>query len=292
MALRTSPTNPDGVRDALPAARNLAKASLLLAGVSASFSVVGYALGGYRLLVLFGACAVLLAGAVYWYGDRAILGMLGARDLPVGAAPALHATVERLAARAGVPVPRVSLLDDGYPRALSVGRGPRSATVVVSRGLLTAGPPEGTEAVLALELAHIRNRDVLVQTTAVVLASTLVELSRIGGFLERALLFVLGPLASAFVHLLLSPRRELAADRFAAAICDSPHDLADALLRLDRASELVQFRASPTTEPLYSVNPFAVEGLAALFVTHPPLEKRVRRLRELDPDWREKLRAA
>jgi len=280
------------VRDALAVARNLSKAFLLFAGITALSGGAGYLLGGYRLVLLFGAAAVLLAGAVYAYGDRAVLGMLGARDLPVGGAPGLHSTVERLAARAGVPMPRLSLLADGYPRALTVGRGPGSATVVVGRALLGAVPPAELEAVLAHELAHIRSRDVLVQTVAVVLASTLVELSRIGGFLERALLFVLGPVASAFVHLLLSPRRELAADRAAAVICGSPHDLADALLRLERASELVQFRASPTTEPLYTVNPFASEGLAALFVTHPPVEERVRRLRELDPDWREKLRAA
>jgi heat shock protein HtpX len=120
---------------------------------------------------------------------------------------------------------------------------------------------------------------VLVQTSAVLLAVVLVELSRLGGWLERALLAVLGPVAAAFVHLLLSPKRELAADRVAARICGSGDGLADALLRLDRASDLVSFQASPATEPLYTVNPFAEEGLAALFVTHPPLERRIAALR-------------
>jgi heat shock protein HtpX len=146
--------------------------------------------------------------------------------------------------------------------------------------------------VLAHELAHVRHRDVVVQTPVVVVAATLLELSRIGGWLQRALLFVLGPIAAAFVHLLLSPKREFVADRAAAAICDSPHPMADALVRLDAAAELVSFAGSPATEPLYTVNPFAEEGLGALFVTHPPLGERVRRLRELDPTWREKLRAA
>jgi len=131
-----------------------------------------------------------------------------------------------------------------------------------------------------------------VQTTVVVLAAALVEASRIGGWLERMLLFVLGPIAAAFVHLLLSPKREFAADRLAAEICDSPHGLADALIRLEQASELVEFQASPATEPLYTINPFMEEGLAALFVTHPPAGERVRRLRALDPEWPEKLRAA
>jgi heat shock protein HtpX len=146
--------------------------------------------------------------------------------------------------------------------------------------------------VLAHELAHSRRRDVIVQTTAVVIAAALIELSRIGGWFQRALLFVLGPLAAAFVHLLLSPKREFQADRAAAALCRSPHGLADALIRLEQAAELVEFRANPATEPLYTFNPFAEEGLAGLFVTHPPVAERVRRLRELDPDWRDKLRAA
>jgi heat shock protein HtpX len=105
------------------------------------------------------------------------------------------------------------------------------------------------------------------------------------------MLFVLGPIAAACVHALLSPKREFEADRRAAELCESPHGLADALLRLDHASELVEFKASPATEPLWPFNPFLEEGLAALFVTHPKLEERVRRLRGLDPDWREKVAA-
>jgi heat shock protein HtpX len=167
-----------------------------------------------------------------------------------------------------------------------------SSALAVTPGLVALQSPAEVEAVLAHELAHIRNRDVLVQTSVVVLAAALVEASRIGGWLERALLIVLGPVAAAFVHLLLSPKREFDADRLAAEICDSPHGLADALIRLEQASELVDFQASPATEPLYTINPFMEEGLAALFVTHPPVGERVQRLRELDPTWRERLRAA
>jgi heat shock protein HtpX len=172
------------------------------------------------------------------------------------------------------------LIPDGFPRALATGRGPNGSALALSTGMLGALGPGELEAVLAHELAHVRRRDVLVQTAAVLVAVVLVEASRIGGWLERALLAVLGPIAAAFVHLLLSPGRELAADRIAAALC-GPDTLADALLRLDRASDLVSFRASPATEPLYPVNPFAEEGLAALFVTHPPLERRLRALRGL-----------
>lgn len=276
----------------LAAARNVTKVTLLLGGGVALAGALGWALGGYRLAVLFAGAAFGVAAAIYWYGDRMVLGMLGARELPVAEGAALYSTVERLAARAGLPRPRLYVLPDGHLRAFSVGRGPLGATIALSRGLLTAAPPAELEGVVAHELAHVRSRDVLAQTTAVVVATTLVDLSRVGGFLSRSLLFVLGPIASAFVHLLLSPRREYAADRTAAELCESPHGLADALLRLDQASELVEFRAGPATEPLYTINPFAMEGVATLFVTHPPLEERVRRLRDLDPSWREKLRAA
>jgi heat shock protein HtpX len=218
--------------------------------------------------------------------------MVGARELQLGEAPALHATVARLAGLAGVAKPRLYLLADGHPRTLVAGRGARGAAIAVSQGLVSAATPAELEGVLAHELVHIRHRDVLVQTSVVVLAAALIEASRIGGWLERGLLFVLGPIAAALVHLVLSPNREFDADRGAAMLCGSPHGLADALIRLEQASELVEFRANPATEPLYTFNPFAEEGLGALFVTHPPVGERVRRLRELDPDWRDKLRAA
>lgn len=273
-------------------AANLGKALGLLAALCVLFGGIGWLVGEYRGLLLFLGCAVGLAGAVWAYGDRFVLGMLGARELPLAEAPALHSAVERLAARARVAKPKLYLLADGHPRALVVGRGPRGSALAVSHGLLGAAPPAELEGVVAHELAHVARRDVLVQTVAVVVAATLIELSRIGGFLERALLFVLAPVASAFVHLLLSPRREFAADGEAAALCESPHGLADGLVRLELAGGFVEFRASPATEPVYTVNPFAEEGLAALFVTHPAVDERVRRLRELDPDWRERLRAA
>jgi heat shock protein HtpX len=272
--------------------RNVLKAWLLLIGVCAALAAVPLAFGNYRLLSILLFAALLLAGAAYLYADRIALGMVGARELQTAEAPALHSTVARLAALAGVPKPRLYILRDGHPRALTAGRGPRGAAIAVSQGLLTALPPAELEGVIAHELAHIRNRDVLLQSTLAVMAGALVETSRIGGWLQRALLFVLAPLAASLLHLMLSPKREFEADKTAAAICESPHGLADALIRLEQATELVEFRASPATEPLYTVNPFLEEGLAAMFVTHPPIGDRVRRLRELDPDWREKLRAA
>jgi heat shock protein HtpX len=273
--------------------RNGLKAWLLLAVFALVLAALGWKLGGYRLALLFLGSAVMLAGALYGYADRIVMGMVGARELLLGEAPALHSTVERLAARAGVVKPKLYVLPDGYPRALSAGRGAGGgAALALSVGLMGVASPAEFEGIVAHELAHLRHRDVLVQTVAVVVAAAIVETSRVGGALQRVLLFLLGPLAAAFVHLLLSPNREFEADRFAAELCDSPHGLADALVRLEQAMQLVAFEASPATEPLYTTNPFADEGLAALFASHPPVGERVRRLRELDPSWRERLRAA
>jgi heat shock protein HtpX len=275
------------------ALRNVLKAWLLLAVFALALAAFGWRLGGYRLALLFLGSAVMLAGALYAYADRIVMGMVGARELVIGESPALHSTVGRLASRAGVVKPKLYVLPDSYPRALSAGRGAGGgAGLALSVGLMGVASPAELEGIIAHELAHLRHRDVLVQTAAVVVATAIVESSRVGGALQRALLFVLGPLAAAFVHLLLSPKREFEADRFAAEVCDSPHGLADALVRLEQAMQLVAFEASPATEPLYTTDPFADEGLAALFASHPPVGERVRRLRELDPNWRERLRAA
>ena len=280
------------MRAAWPAIRNVAKAWALLLGLCAAFGALGWWLSGYRVASVFVFCGLLLGLGAYLYADRVAMGMVGARELLPGEAAALRSAVERLALRARVVKPRLYVIPDGFPRALSAGRGVTSSVLAVSTGLLGLPAPAEIEGVVAHEIAHVRNRDVLVQTTAVVLAASLVELSRVGGWMARALLYVLGPVAASVVHLLLSPRREFEADRLAAELCESPHGLADALVRLEQASELIEFRASPATEPLYTINPFLEQGLAGLFVTHPPVAERVRRLRDLDPQWREKLRAA
>ena len=276
----------------LAVARNLAKIWALLIGFCAALGGLGWALGEYRLASIFVFCGLLAAVTAWWHGERVALAMVGARKAADSEAPVVRAALERLARRAGVVVPRLYLIRDPFPRALSTGRGVTASTVVLSTGLVASASPAELEGVLAHEVAHVARRDVIVQTTAVLLASTLLELARLGGFLQRALLFVLGPVAAAFVHLLLSPKREFHADRTAADLCESPHGLADVLLRLDLAGELVGLDASPVTEPLHTVNPFPREQPAQLFDTHPPVAERVRRLRALDPAWRDKLQAA
>ena len=263
------------------AARNLVKAWLLVGLLAAVFAGLGWLLADLRGAALFAFCSLLGASAAYAVGDRALLGMLGARPFALAEDPLLRSTTDRLAAQFGIAAPKLQLIDDGFPRAFVVGRGPRSATLTVSSGLLTGVTPGELEAVLAHELAHVRSRDVLTQTYAVLLSTTLLELTRIGGFLARFLVAVLAPVGSAFTHLLLSSKRELAADAAAARLVD-PHDLADALTRLDRAADLVDFHAAPTTEPLYTVSPFDhTDRVARMYVTHPPVAERVARLRGL-----------
>jgi heat shock protein HtpX len=262
-------------------ALNLTKALLLVAALAAVSGGLGWLIGGLTTALLFAFCSLLAATGVYRYGDRALLGMLGARPFALAEYPTLRPTADTVAAKLGVRPPSLHLIPDGFPRLFAVGRGPSSSALAVSTGALRSLRREELEAAIAHELAHVRRRDVLIQTFVVFFAATLVESSRIGGWFSRYLLYLLAPIGAAFVHVLLSPRRELHADALAAGATGGAHDLADALMRLDRASELVEFAASPATEPLYSVDPFENEGIARMFKTHPPLELRVRRLREL-----------
>jgi heat shock protein HtpX len=262
-------------------ALNLVKAAFLVAVLAGAFAGVGWLIGGLTTALLFAFCSLLAATGVYRYGDRVLLGMLEARPFAVAEHPTLRPIADTVAAKLGVRPPALFLIPDGFPRLFVLGRGPSSSALAVSSGALLSLRREELEAAIAHELAHVRRRDVLVQTFVVLFAATLVEASRVGGWFSRVLLYILAPIGAAFVHLLLSDKRELHADALAASATGGAHDLADALMRLDRASELVEFAASPATEPLYSVDPFESEGIARMFKTHPPLADRVRRLREL-----------
>ncbi len=276
---RTSETTSSPVR--LAAASNVLKVWLLVAIPTAAAGGIGWLVAGERGSFLFGGCSFLGWATVYIVGDRALLGMLGGRPFAVAENPLLRSTVDRLAAGFQILPPRLFLIDDPFPRSFSVGRGPRSAAIAVSTGLLGALPPDELSALLAHEVAHIRRRDVLPQTFAVLTAQILIEASRLGGWFARPLLYILAPVAAAIVHLELSDKRELAADARAAQVTGGAHDLADALHRLDRAAELVSFAAPPATAPLYPLDLFDDSRLVRMFKTHPPLESRLARLRAL-----------
>ena len=275
----TTQTRASAVR--LAAAGNVFKTWLIIGILSGAAGGIGWLLAEKRGATLFAFCSLLAALGVYAYGDRALLGMLGARPYALAEDPLLKSTVDRLAAAFHVKSPKIYLLDDLFPRAFSVGRGPRSSTVAVSTGLIGALPPDELSAILAHELAHVRSRDVLTQTFAVLFAVMLVETSRVGGWFSNGLLYVLAPVGAAFVHLTLSPKRELNADRLAATVTGAPSELADALVRLDRASELVLFAASPATAPLYPIDPFGDSRLTRMYRTHPPLADRLAALQAL-----------
>jgi heat shock protein HtpX len=262
-------------------ALNLSKAGALVVLLAAVSGGLGWLIGGATTGLLFAFCSLLAATAVYRYGDRALLGMLGARPFALAEDPVLRSGTDKIAAQLGVRPPQLYLIDDGFPRLFVVGRGPSSCALAVSLGALKSLRREELEAAIAHELAHVRRRDVLVQTFVVLFAAMLVETSRLGGWFSRGLLYVFAPIGAAFVHILLSAKRESQADALAASATGAAHDLADALTRLDHAAELVEFAASPATEPLYPIDPFESEGIARMFKTHPPLADRVRRLREL-----------
>jgi heat shock protein HtpX len=263
-------------------ALNVLKVVALTTLVAGAWAAIGWALNGFSGLVLFLFAGLLIGAAVVWHGERMVLAMLHAREVPLGELPHVHSMLERLAARARVPKPRLYVIEDPHLRSLSAGTGPRRSGVALTRGLLAAARPEELEGLLAHELAHIRRRDVAVQTLVAMLTLTILELSRLGWRAQSALLYVLGPIAASFTSAFVAPKRELRADAYAASLVDTPHGLADALLRLELTGELVVFAENPATEPLYVVNPFGDDRLAALFATHPPTGERVRALRALD----------
>src|ERR687892_2651876 len=194
------------MRASLLATRNVAKALLLYGALAGGLFALGWWIGGVRLGSVFLVVGLLMAATVYWYGPRVILASLGARELQLAEAPALHSSAERLAMAAGVERPKLYVLADGHPRALAVGRGGGVPGIAVTQGLVGLLSPAGLEGVLAPELAHARHRDLLVQTPVVLVAGWLVEASRIGGFLEGAPPFLLGPFAGSLVPVVLSPQ--------------------------------------------------------------------------------------
>ena len=251
---------------------------MLFGGLSLGLGALAWWLGG--LPAGLGGLAVGLCAAMtlLLIGDRVLLGMLHAAVMPVEDAPALASVVRQLAERMEVDVSEIYAIDDDHPRAFVLAGAPRQSSLVVTTGFLELGAVADLEGLVAHELAHLRHRDTIVQTPIVVIAASMLELARLTGPLRRASLVVLGPVAGSIVHLFISPKRELAADRTADAATTTPNAVAEGLQRLDRASELVPFSASPATEPLYTIDPFDGEGLSPWFSTHPSLPERLAQL--------------
>jgi len=277
---------------------NNLKTAFWMALLTSVAVAAGYLIGGTAGTVVAFSLALLMNGFAYWFSDRVALAVAGAREVSVADAPALHRMVESLAVAFGTPKPRVYMSSDTSPNAFATGRNPRHAAVCVTAGLLQALNEEELRGVLAHELAHVRNRDILISSVVAVLAGWITMLATfaqrslwlgganrddergggISGLVGLLLMVVLAPIAATLVQLAISRSREYEADR-TGALVGRALPLASALQKLDLATHrLPSERAQPAFAHLYIVNPLSSQVLAGLFSTHPPVQERVRRL--------------
>jgi heat shock protein HtpX len=270
---------------------------ILLAGLSALFVAVGGLVGGTGGIVAFLAIALLFNFAMYWFSDRIALKMSRARPLRPGEATDLVSDVEDLATRARIPAPRLYLIPSQQPNAFATGRSPKHSAVAVTEGLVSLMPRDQVRAVVAHELAHIRNRDVLVTTVAAMIGAAI---SAVAHFLQFQWLFggdddesplglvgtiaaiIIAPIAAMLLQFAISRQREFLADHTAAELLGRGRPLADALGTLQRGVEALPMPVNPATASLYIANPLSGRGMGALFSTHPPIPARIARLEAYD----------
>lgn len=276
---------------------NTLKTTLLLGLLTGLFLALGSWLGGESGMVLAFLLAMAMNVVAYWFSDRVVLRLYGARPLGEPEAPAVHEILRRLATRAGIPMPRLYLIPASAPNAFATGRSPRHAAVAVTEGLLRLMDLEELEGVLGHELAHVLNRDTLISTLAATLAGAimlLVDWARwamvFGAHrdeeqsphpLALVLMVVVAPLAALLIQMAVSRAREYQADATGARLTRRPLALASALAKLHQASRVLPLDASPATAHLFIVNPLSGRSLLTLFSTHPPIEDRIARLRKL-----------
>jgi heat shock protein HtpX len=277
---------------------NALKTTVLLGLLTGLLMWIGQVLGGREGLVM----GLLFAGVMnlgsYWFSDRIVLRMYGARELSDDAAPELFRVVRELAAAAQMPMPRVYLIASESPNAFATGRSPEHAAVAVTEGILRLLSTDELRGVLAHELSHVRNRDTLISAVAATLAGVVLMVARMAQFaaifggvrrdereggsgLELLAMIVVAPLAATLIQLAISRAREYEADSTGARISHSPESLARALEKIGAVSGRVPLPAGPATAHLWIVNPLRGNWLANLFSTHPPLEERIRRLRAM-----------
>lgn len=277
---------------------NTLKTGLLLAVLTALFLLIGDVVGGRNGMVMAFGLAVLLNFGAYWFSDKIVLRMYGAREVSEAEAPQLHGVVRRLSLAAGVPMPKVYVIPTDSPNAFATGRNPEHAAVAATEGILRLLSPDELEGVLAHEMAHVKNRDILIGTVAATLAGAVMMLARFaqfaaifggggrdrddrGGILGLLFLAIVAPIGAMLVQMAVSRSREYVADERGAKICGKPLSLARALEKISGISREVPLEAGPATAHLFIVSPLTGGGLLSLFSTHPPVEKRVERLRAM-----------
>ena len=270
---------------------NNVKTFVLMAGLLGLFLLVGQLVGGSSGLVAALVIGSLFNFGMYFFSDRLVLRMYGAKLVTAQEAPELYALVDRLRQRAGLPMPKVAVAPQEQPNAFATGRNPEHAVVAVTTGILKYVPPEELEGVIAHELAHVKNRDMLIATVAAGIAGALSNLPYLlmfgGGrddddghpFVQLALI-LLAPLGAMLIQFAVSRQREFEADRVGAQILGRPMPLANALVRLDSLAHRIPMQVPPAVAPLAQVNPLAAHGgvVSKLFSTHPPTAERVARL--------------
>jgi len=278
---------------------NTVKSTLLLGLLTGLFLLIGGFLGGRSGMVVAFGFAVVMNFFSYWFSDKIVLAMYGARPIEERDAPLVSRSVRGLATKARIPMPRLYLIPSDSPNAFATGRSPQHAAVAVTEGILRIMDEQELEGVLGHELSHVLNRDVLTSTIAATIAGAIMMLANMakwgamfagarrddneGGMNPIALLVtaLLAPIAAVVIQMAISRSREYEADASGARLTHNPLGLASALGKLEQATQVVPMNASPATAHLFIVNPLSGRAFLNLFSTHPPIEERIARLRAM-----------
>ena len=270
------------------------RTTLLMAGLGGLLVVIGALIGGAQGATGFLVLALLINLAMYFFSDKIALRAARAKPVSESDDPRLYQMMRDLTTRAGLPMPKLYEIPQEQPNAFATGRGPKNSAVAVTAGIRKLLGEDELRGVLAHELGHVRNRDILIQTVASAMGTAITWIAYmllwVGGDDESPLgaiaaiaLVLLAPLAAGIIQMAISRQREYSADATGAEICGNPESLASALLRLEQGAQTIPMQVNQAAEPLYIVKPFSGRGMAALFSTHPPIEERVRRLRQMRP---------
>lgn len=276
---------------------NLAAAlrtTILMATLTGLLVLIGALIGGPDTALMFLFIAAAMNLGAWFFSDKLAIKMSGAKAVTEEQAPGLYQMVRELCTRADLPMPSLYVIPQEQPNAFATGRNPKKSAVAVTAGIMTRLSEDELRGVVAHELAHIRNRDVLIQSIAATIGGAITYLAYMlmwfGGNRDNPLglvaslaMVILAPLAATMIQMAVSRQREYSADATGAQISGNPESLASALLRLEEGAKAIPMEVNQAAEPLYIVKPFAGKGLAAMFSTHPPIEERVRRLRQMRP---------